>query len=90
MDLELPHDILCRRAAHDNRRSRRSRWHHLQSTSCFIIESFWQLSARRRGILVCFVFFVVSKKLVFIRVHSWFSLHLLSAFSFWLSAPRSG
>ena len=26
MDLEFTHDILCRRVAHDNRRSRRSRW----------------------------------------------------------------
>ena len=39
MNFKFPHDILCSRTAHDNRRSRRSRWIHLQSTSCFIMES---------------------------------------------------
>jgi hypothetical protein len=77
MDLELSHDILCRRAAQDNRRADRG---HLDLQQYIISPQNHQQQGRRlRGILVCFVCFVVSKtkKLVCIRVNSWFTLYLL-------------
>ena len=91
MALELSHDILCRRAANDNRRSCRSHrdiFHHTYSLHNII----FSIKATATAAISClFVNFVVQKikKFVSIRVNSWFSLHLLLAFGFQLSEAFS-
>ena len=63
----------------NNRRSRRSRLHHSQSTSCFIIES--SVYRRPGGEAFWCVLCVLWLKFVFIRVHSWLIINGLQLVS---------